>query len=123
MLSWHCRELSFGNSVGQLGMVSMLQQGIKEAKVKHWQSDALSRVAHTEKTMSFVNVGCDDAYGTMPGGKFQQGGVVVLVSPDIKEKTAIMNVVEWQFTSCKRIVRSPTAIGASAASMALGHAE
>ena len=112
----------------------MLQQGIKEAKVKHWQSDALSRVAHTEKTMSFVNVGCDDeqfpvvvasdgAYGTMPGGKSQQGGVVVLVSPDIKEKTATMNVVEWQFTSCKRIVRSPTAIGASAASMALGHAE
>ena len=130
-LSWAARQ----GRPDVLFMVSMLQQSIKDAKVKHLRiANAVSRIVHKEKNMSFVNVGCDieqllvvvasdGAYGTMPGGKSQQGWVVALASPDIKEKAARMNMVEWQSTSCKRIVRSSMAIEASAASMAFEHAE
>ena len=59
----------------------------------------------------------------MPDGKSQQGWLVGIANPDIKEGGARMNLIEWQSTSCKRVVRSSMAIEASAASMAFEHGE
>lgn len=52
----------------------------------------------------------------IPEGKSQQGWAVGLAK--IKEGCAKMNCVEWQSSSCRRVVRSSMAIeAASAASM------
>ena len=63
--------------------------------------------------LNFVQLGCaldemlfvvatDGAYGAMPEGKSQQGWLVALAHPRIKEGHSRMNLVEWtwQSSSC-----------------------
>ena len=59
----------------------------------------------------------------LPEGKSQQGWIVGIANPMIKEGGNLMNLVEWQSSSCKRIVRSSMAIEASSASIAFEHGE
>ena len=91
--------------------------------------NSVIRLLKKEMTLRFVDLGCDlteaifvvssdGAYGTMPGGRSQQGWVVGIANPAIKEGGHKMNLIEWQSTSCKRVVRSSMAIEACAASLA-----
>lgn len=84
--------------------------------------NSVIRLLKKEMALRFVDlifvVSSDGAYGTMPGGRSQQGWVVGIANPAIKEGGHKMNLIEWQSTSCKRVVRSSMAIEACAASLA-----
>lgn len=130
-LSWAARQ----GRPDVLFIVSWLQQSFKEPKIKHLRvANGVVKALKKEVPMRFVHLGCeleevifiissDGAYGTMPDGKSQQGWLVGIANPKIKEGAARMNVVEWQSTSCKRIVRSSMAIEACTASVAFEHGE
>lgn len=130
-LSWAARQ---GRPDVLFG-VSFLQQSMKAPTIKLFKlANAIVRVLRQDLPLRFVDLGCDlsevllvissdGAYGIMPEGKSQQGWLVGLAHPRIKEGAAKMNLIEWQSTACKRVVRSSMAIEASAASLAYEHGE
>ena len=130
-LSWAARQ----SRPDVLFLVSLLQQSMKAPQVRHLRmANQVIRQLKKNVTLNFVQLGCsldellfvvatDGAYGTMPEGKSQQGWLVAIAHPNIKEGHSRMNLVEWQSSSCKRIVRSSMAIEASAASMGYEHGE
>ena len=130
-LSWAARQ----GRPDVLFLVSLLQQSMKKPCVKQLRiANQVIRLLKKDQPLRFVHLGCeldqlifvvasDGAYGTMPDGKSQQGWIVGLAHPAIKEGCAKMNLVEWQSSSCKRIVRSSMAIEASAASLGFEHGE
>ena len=130
-LSWTARQ----GRPDIIFLVSFLQQSSKEPHLKLFRMvNTAIKALKKNVELRFVRLGCDlekvlfvvssdGAYGTMPDGKSQQGWLVGIANPDIKEGGARMNLIEWQSTSCKRVVRSSMAIEASAASMAFEHGE
>ena len=130
-LSWAARQ----SRPDVLFLVSWLQQSFSDPQVKHLrQVNTVIKALKKELPLRFVHLGCpleeaifvissDGAYGSMPGGRSQQGWLVGLANPAIKDGGARMNLIEWQSTSCKRVVRSSMAIEACAASLAFEHGE
>ena len=130
-LSWAVRQ----GRPDVLFVVSLLQQSLKNPTVKELRlANAAVRSLHRDRDLHFVNIGCpleealvvvatDGAYGSMPGGKSQQGWIVAIANPKIKVEASSLNLAEWQSTSCKRIVRSSMAVEASAASVGFEHGE
>ena len=130
-LSWAVRQ----GRPDVLFSVSLLQQSLKSPTVKELRlANVAVRSLQRDRDLHFVNLGCpiedalvvvatDGAYGTMPGGKSQQGWIVAIANPKIKNEAAMLNLAEWQSTSCKRIVRSSMAVEASAASVGFEHGE
>ena len=130
-LSWAVRQ----GRPDLLFLVSWLQQSFKEPTTKLLRvANSVVRALKKPQSLSFVHLGCpledilfvvssDGAYGTMPDGKSQQGWIIGVANPTIKHGGARMNLVEWQSTACKRVVRSSMAIEACAASLAFEHGE
>ena len=130
-LSWAARQ----GRPDVVFLVSFLQQSMKAPTMKLLKlANCAIRALKKPLNLNFVNLGCDledvlfivstdGAYGTMPEGKSQQGWLVAVANPNIKDGGARMNLIEWQSTSCKRVVRSSMAIEASAASVGFEHGE
>ena len=70
-----------------------------------------------------VLVATDGALAAMPRGKSQLGIFLMLASPKVQSEMNAVAPIEWCSTSCKRVVRSSSAVEAAAASLGYEHAE
>ena len=70
-----------------------------------------------------VLVATDGALAAMPRGKSQLGLLLMLANPRVQSQVSQVVPVEWCSTSCKRVVRSSSAVEAAAASLGYEHAE
>ena len=70
-----------------------------------------------------VLVATDGALAAMPRGKSQLGIFLMLANPKVQTTVSAVAPIEWCSTSCKRVVRSSSAVEAAAASLGYEHAE
>ena len=70
-----------------------------------------------------VLVATDGALAAMPRGKSQLGIFLMLANPKVQTTVSAVAPIEWCSTSCKRVVRSSSAVEAAAASLDYEHAE
>ena len=70
-----------------------------------------------------VLVATDGALAAMPRGKSQLGIFLMLANPKVQTEVSAVAPIEWCSTSCKRVVRSSSAVEAAAASLGYEHAE
>ena len=68
-----------------------------------------------------VLVATDGALAAMPRCKSQLGLLLTLANPRVQQQVSNVAPSEWRSTSCKRVVRSSSAVEAAAASLGYEH--
>ena len=98
----------------------LLNSTIKRAKTPF---EVVIRDLQCSLSEIMVLVATDGALAAMPRGKSQLGLMVMLSNPKVQTELAPVVPIEWSSTSCKRVVRSSSAVEAAAASLGYEHAE
>ena len=120
-------DIAFAVSYLQQNMIDatvstlrLLNSTIKRAKTPF---EVVIRDLQCSLSEIMVVVATDGALAVMPRGKSQLGLMVMLSNPKVQTELAPVVPIEWSSTSCKRVVRSSSAVEAAAASLGYEHAE